>query len=106
MPSRRSGDFRPRNRRSQRSWMGSGLGARVLKVVARVRRLKLRFPPTSWGRAREGEAATQLEEAFARFPHPNPPPCRGRGKKGGVHGSAHHSDPPSVPLVEGTVSDL
>ena len=36
-------------------------------------------PPPSGGRVREGEAASRWAAIFARFPHPDPPPYRGRG---------------------------
>jgi hypothetical protein len=35
-------------------------------------------PPPTWGRVREGEAAFRRSTIFARFPHLDPSPCRGR----------------------------
>src|SRR5688572_13756276 len=53
-------------------------------IKSTVRRKRRRdegkvFPPPNGGRAREGEAAFRWERIIARFPHPNPPPPRGRG---------------------------
>jgi hypothetical protein len=53
----------------------------------------LRISSPNMGEGREGEAALRCETIFARFPHPDPPPCRGRGLQIAALGSIRRETP-------------
>jgi hypothetical protein len=80
------------------------MSAVVVATKSATPQRKLYFPPPSRGRIKVG-ALLPLGAVFENNPHPSPPPAWGREKRIEAEG-AHHSDPPSVPLVDGTASDF